>query len=108
MYSSTFTFAIKTLTDEFHQLDQEIAAFAKSIPGYLGEEAWENPAAGLFSNVYYWDSMEALQTLMTHPAHQAVKRRQAQWLNGYQVVIAQVLRSHGDGGIPHPLAIREQ
>ena len=42
---------------------------------------------------------------MAHPVHLAVKRRQAQWLNGYQVVIAQVLRSHGDGGIPHPLAI---
>lgn len=26
------------------------------------------------------------------------------WLAGYQVVIAQVVGSYGDGGIPHPLA----
>ena len=48
--------------------------------------------------------MEALQELIGHPAHIAAKQRQALWLKGYQVVIAQVLRCYGDGGIAHPLA----
>ena len=48
------------------------------------------------SNVYYWQSLEALQKLMHHPAHLKAKAAQAQWLNGYQVVIAQVLRTYGD------------
>ena len=48
------------------------------------------------SNVYYWQSLEALQTLMQHPEHLKAKAAQAQWLNGYQVVIAQVLRTYGD------------
>ena len=52
MYSSTFIFAKKQFDEAFHRLDQEIAAIAKSIPGCLGEEAWENPQTGLFSNVY--------------------------------------------------------
>ena len=43
--------------------------------------------------MYYWQSLEALQTLMQHPAHLKAKAAQAQWLNGYQVVIAQVLRT---------------
>jgi len=42
MFASTFTFAPGAFDENFHRLDQEIAAFAKSIPGYLGEESWEN------------------------------------------------------------------
>ena len=66
MYSSTFIFAKKQYDDTFYRLDGEIAAAARAIPGYLGEETWENPATGLISNVYYWDSLEALQQLMKH------------------------------------------
>lgn len=103
MFTSTFTFAPGAYDDDFHALDERIAETARAIPGYLGEETWENPATGLVSNVYYWDSMEALQQLMQHADHREAKARQANWLKGYQVVIAQVLRSYGDGGIPHPL-----
>ena len=104
MYTATFTFAKREFDDAFHALDQAIAQAAKAIPGYLGEESWENPATGLIANVYYWESLAALQALMTHPAHIAAKQRQAQWLDGYQVVIAQVVGCHGDGGLTHPLA----
>lgn len=96
MYSSTFIFATKQFDDAFHRLDQQIAAAAKAIPGYLGEESWENPARGLVSNVYYWESLEALQALVKHPLHLQAKARQGEWLDGYQVVIAEVLRTYGD------------
>lgn len=104
MYTATFTFAPGEYDDEFHRLDQAIAEAARAIPGYLGEEAWENPANGLVSNVYYWQTLEALQQLMDHPVHREAKAWQARWLKGYHVVVAQVLRSHGDGSIAHPLA----
>ncbi|RYF21673.1 MAG: antibiotic biosynthesis monooxygenase [Comamonadaceae bacterium] len=106
MYSSTFTFSPGTYDAQFHALDAEIARIAQSITGYLGEETWENPATGLVSNVYYWESMQALEALMRHPAHAAAKERQARWLGGYQVVIAQVIGTYGDGRITHPLAGR--
>ena len=106
MYTSTFTFAKREFDEEFHALDELIAQCARSTPGYLGDETWENASSGLISNVYYWETMEALQTLMNHPAHAAAKQRQQRWLTGYQVVIAQVLGSYGDGGILHPLAGR--
>lgn len=96
MYSSTFIFATKQFDDAFHRLDEVIATAARSIDGYLGEESWEDTGRGLISNVYYWQSLEALQLLMQHPAHLQAKAAQAQWLNGYQVVISQVLRSYGD------------
>ncbi|MDA7415904.1 antibiotic biosynthesis monooxygenase [Xenophilus arseniciresistens] len=103
MYSSTFTFAKREFDDAFHALDQTIAQVAQSIPGYLGEESWENPAQGLICNVYYWRTREALEALMQHPVHRAAKQQQARWLKGYHVVIAQVTGSYGDGGIAHPL-----
>ena len=53
MYTSSFTFAKSEFDDEFHALDNVIAQLAKSIPGYLGEESWENSATGLVSNLYY-------------------------------------------------------
>jgi heme-degrading monooxygenase HmoA len=96
MYSSTFTFAPGQFDETFHRLDQEIAAFAKSIPGYLGEENWENKTSGLISTVYYWETLEALQQLTQHPTHLLAKANQGQWLDGYQIVISQVLRVYGD------------
>lgn len=102
-YTSTFTFAAGQFDDEFHALDKVIADTAKSLPGYLGEEAWENTTTGLISNVYYWESLEALQALMQHPAHVEAKAKQARWLKGYHIVVAEVTMSYGDGGIGHPL-----
>jgi heme-degrading monooxygenase HmoA len=103
MFTATFTFAKGDYDAEFFALDDTIAEIARAIPGYRGEETWENATTGLVSNVYYWDSMQALQQLMNHPAHREAKAAQARWLKGYQVVIAEVVRSYGDGGIAHPL-----
>lgn len=102
MYSSTFIFATRQFDAAFHHLDQAIAKAARELPGYLGEEAWENPATGRASNVYYWESLEALQALMRHPLHLEAKAAQANWLDGYQVIIAKVLRTYGDGKLNHP------
>ena len=103
IYSSTFIFAKGQYDDEFHELDEAIAAMAKSIPGYIGEETWENPSNGLISNVYYWDSMEALHQLVSHPKHREAKEKQCKWLAGYQVVISQVLRTYGDARLAEKL-----
>lgn len=105
MYSSTFIFAVKQLDESFHRLDQEIAAAAKAIPGYLGEEAWENTANGLVCNVYYWESLEALRQLVDHARHREAKAAQGDWLAGYQVVISQVVQVYGDGRLGHLLPV---
>lgn len=104
MYTATFTYAMRPVDDVFRALDARIAAAARAIPGYLGEESWENTTTGVIANVYYWENLSALQTLMQHPDHLEAKRRHAEWLDGYHVVIGQVLASHGDGGVAHPLA----
>lgn len=75
---------------------RKLAEAAKTVPGYLGEEAWENPKIGLISNVYYWESPDALCALMHHSKHLEAKAKQSQWLDGYQVVISQVIKIYGD------------
>jgi heme-degrading monooxygenase HmoA len=107
MYSSTFIFATKQFDDAFHRLDQTIANAARTIPGYLGEEAWENASTGLTSNVYYWESLDALQMLIQHPAHLEAKAAQSNWLAGYQVIISEVIRTYGDGVLSHVLGSSE-
>lgn len=106
MYSSTFIFAKKEYDEDFYRLDEAIAQAAKDIPGYLGEETWENPGTGLISNVYYWDSLEALQALIQHPTHLEAKVRQENWLAGYQVVISQVIKTYGDAKLPQMSFLR--
>jgi heme-degrading monooxygenase HmoA len=96
MFSSTFIFAKQQFDDEFHRLDRAIAEAARATPGFLGEEAWENTSTGLISNVYYWESLEALQQLIEHPQHLEAKSKHDQWLAGYQVIISQVVRMYGD------------
>ena len=96
MFSSTFIFAKRQFDEDFHRLDEAIAQAARSTPGYLGEEAWENASTGLSSNVYYWDSLDALQLLMKHPKHLEAKARQDNRLAGYQVIISEVIRVYGD------------
>ncbi|EAY65579.1 conserved hypothetical protein [Burkholderia cenocepacia PC184] len=104
MYASTFIFRAGQYDDEFHRLDRQIADMARATPGYLGEETWENAEAGLVQNVYYWESEAALRQLMQHPAHLEAKAKQARWLDGYRVVISQVLREYGDGKLTPPHA----
>ena len=96
MYTSTFIFLKKQFDEEFFELDKAIAEAAKSTPGYLGEESWENPDNGYISNVYYWESLDALRALMQHPKHLQAKASQEKWLSGYQVVISQVLKTYGN------------
>ena len=102
MFSATFMFNKKQFDADFYRLDKAIAEIAQNTLGYLGEEAWENSATGLVSNVYYWQTIEGLHELMNHPTHQEAKTKQRNWLNGYQVIIAEVLRAYGDGSIIHP------
>ena len=70
---------------------------------YIGEETWENASTGLTSNLYYWESLGALQILIQHPAHLEAKAAQSNWLDGYKVITSQVIRTYGDGALSHLL-----
>lgn len=51
--------------------------------------------------IYYWETLEALETFAAHPQHLEAKRRYAEWHNGFHVVMAQVLNSYGNDQSEH-------
>ena len=71
VYTSTFIFTAKPYDDDFHRLNDEIAERARALPGFLGEESWENPETGLHER----------------------------WIGPYRVVIGQVLSEYGQPGV---------
>jgi len=51
---------------------------------------------GLFPTVYYWETLEALLALTQHPKHLAAKAAQGNWLDGYQVMISEIIKFYDD------------
>ncbi|WP_085318046.1 hypothetical protein [Derxia lacustris] len=89
-YSTTFIFIGHGLQTSPHAFADDIAAAARAIPGFIGEQAWANPATGLDSRVFYWSSIDALELLLNHPAQRAAEAAQGSDLDGYRVVVAEV------------------
>ena len=101
MYSVSFIFEPGTYDARFHQFNALIDAAARATPGYVGAESWRSADGRRANAVYYWRSLEALREFSAHPKHAEAKREYRNWYNGYQIVIAQVIRSYGDGAFEH-------
>lgn len=101
MYSASFIWEPGTYDDEFHRLNKAIDDVAKSLPGYLGVDAWESADGKRRNAIYYWDSLDTLRKFSTHPSHLEAKRQYAKWYKGYHIVVCEVLRSYGDRAFPH-------
>ncbi len=103
MYTSTFLFEAKNYDDDFHRLNDQISERARQIPGWLGEESWQNEQTGLHSEVYYWETLDALNTLIGLTEHKVAKAAHARWIGAYRVVIAEVLSTYGTAelGLEH-------
>ena len=101
MYSATFMWEPGEYDDEFHRLNEIIDAVACSLPGFVGVDGWQSADGKRRSAVYYWDSLDTLESFSRHPAHLEAKKQYSRWYNGYHVVVAKVLRSYGDGAFDH-------
>lgn len=101
MYSAAFIWEPGEYDAEFQRLNALIEDVARAMPGFLGVEAWQAVSGTRRNATYYWDSLDTLKAFSTHPVHQEAKRQYARWYRGYHVVVAQVLRSYGDGAFEH-------
>lgn len=101
MYSAAFIWEPGEYDAEFHRLNALIDEVARALPGFLGTESWQAVDGTRRNATYYWDSLDTLKAFSTHPAHQEAKRQYARWYAGYHVVVAQVVRSYGDGAFAH-------
>ncbi|MCU0483770.1 MAG: DUF4188 domain-containing protein, partial [Chloroflexi bacterium] len=72
MFSISFIFRPGTYDDDFHRLDDAIAAVAKQTDGYLGSETWVSRDGKTINAVYYWADLAHLRDFA-----QAVEHREA-------------------------------
>lgn len=103
MISAAFIVDTLEFDEEFHRLDERIIQAAKETTGYIGEEAWENPKTGRVCTVYYWEGREGLLELMGNADHRQAKAGSHRWLQGYQVIVSEIVASYGTDNYPHPL-----
>jgi heme-degrading monooxygenase HmoA len=86
MFSAAFLWEPGNYDAEFNELNAIIESAATSIPGYLGVECWASEDGTRKNATYYWDSLESLKALSTHPKHLEAKRRYSEWYKGSPVV----------------------
>jgi len=103
MISATFIFRPGEYDDEFHRLDAIIMSVAEATVGYRGAERWWNEDRTERSVVYYFESQEALRTFSRDETHLEAKRLAKRWYDAYRVVISEVISTHSDGDLRHPL-----
>ena len=101
MFSVAFIFETGIYDDDFHQLNDEIKAFAQSIDGFLGSENWHSSTDNRNNSTYFWATRQALDTFASHPKHLEAKKQYQRWYKGFHIVISEVLRSYGDGKLAH-------
>ena len=101
MFSIAFIFEAREYDDEFHRLDAQIGAAARSAAGFRGAESYREADGARRIAIYYWDTLKQLAAFSRHPVHLEAKQQYRRWYSGYHIVIAQVLRSYGDGGFAH-------
>ena len=101
MISAAFIWEPGTYDSEFNELNALIEEVAVTTPGFLGVENWSSDDGKRKNATYYWTNLESLKALSIHPKYIEAKARYAQWYNGYQVVISEVVRSYGHSAFPH-------
>jgi heme-degrading monooxygenase HmoA len=101
MLQAAFMFRPGRTDAEFDALTAQIEACAKGIDGFLGEETWRSPDGALGLAIYDWTDRAALDRFVRDAVHREAKGRQAEWYDGYHVVISEVISTYGDGRLPH-------
>ncbi|HVK94792.1 MAG TPA: DUF4188 domain-containing protein [Noviherbaspirillum sp.] len=101
MYSAAFIYEPGEYDAEYHRLDALIDEVARTMPGFIGAETWVSVDGKKKNATYYWENMDALKAFSTHPRHMEAKRQYERWYSGFHIVIAEVIRSYGDGVFSH-------
>ena len=96
MICAQFIFKPGTYDDEFHRLDGEIDAYARSLLGFVKVESWLSPDGSVTNAVYYFTDREALAELARFPQHLKAKGQVARWYDGYRIVVSEITMTYGD------------
>lgn len=83
--------------EEFHDLNGAIQAAAKDAAGYLGKRTWHASESEEVLVMYYWESLEALESFGAESVHERAKQRWTEWYDAYEVTVTEVIESYGNG-----------
>lgn len=100
MICAQFIFKPGTYDDDFHRLDAEIEAYARSLPGFERVELWQSADGSLVNAVYYFADKESLAALARFPQHCEAKGQVQRWYDGYRIVVSEVTTTYGDDRLP--------
>ncbi|MDH5020933.1 antibiotic biosynthesis monooxygenase family protein [Halobacterium rubrum] len=97
MYLVTFRIDPGEYDEAFHDLNDRIQAAAEATDGYRGKRTWNDPESGDVLVVYYWESLDALESFGADDDHVRAKQRWAEWYDAYEVTVTEVLETYGSG-----------
>jgi heme-degrading monooxygenase HmoA len=95
-----FIFQPGQYDDDFHRLDGEIDAYARSLPGFDRVETWQSADGRLVNAVYYFADKESLGQLSRVPQHREAQGQVQRWYDGYRIVVSEITTTYGDGRLP--------
>lgn len=96
-----FIFKPGEYDDDFHRLDGQIDAFARSLPGFVTVETWYSEDKTVVNAAYYFQDKESVRALSRFPQHREAKGKYQRWYDGYQIVVSEITTSYGDKRLPH-------
>lgn len=102
MICCQFVFEPGTYDEEFHQLDNQIADFAKSLPGFISNRTFYSADKKISNAIYFFKDTESVKQLARYPEHLSAKEKVDNWYNGYKIVISEVTSEYGDGKLIYP------
>lgn len=96
-----FIFKPGAYDDDFHRLDGEIDAYARSLPGFRAVEVWYSEDKATVNAAYYFEDRAAVRELSRFPQHREAKGQYQRWYDAYQIVVSEITASYGDKRLPH-------
>ena len=74
-----FIFAPGEYDEDFHVLDDQIDAYARSLPGFRATETWHSSDGKVVNATYYFDDMASVRQLSSFPQHVEAKGQYQRW-----------------------------
>ena len=102
MICCQFVFEPGEYDEDFYRLDDEIAVYARSLPGFISVHGWFSEDKRYKNAIYFFKDMESVKALAKYPQHLTAKKESSRWYKGYQILISEVTNSYGDGKITYP------
>ena len=97
VYLVTFRLRPGEFDEEFRALNATVEEAAESTPGYRGRRTWESTDGDEILVTYRWESREALAAFEADEDHLEAKARWEEWYEAYEVTVAEVVDSYGQG-----------